>query len=187
MCGVSTEDVERAVAASGENLALVLLDEVEGEGLRYRIERRGEDGAALSALVDAPVTLLSGRCRNGSWTLRLRAVGHEPIAAFQVACESAGIPLTLSRLGPLAAADGDGGSDPTTAQLEALELAYRRGYFDDARTATLDELAGELDISRQALAGRLRRGHRTLLGRLFATGADGALLETLVTGAREPE
>ncbi|AEH36174.1 helix-turn-helix domain-containing protein [Halopiger xanaduensis] len=53
------------------------------------------------------------------------------------------------------------------AQLEALELAYERGYFDEPRRATLEDLAAGVGITRQSLAGRLRRGHRNLLAGLF--------------------
>lgn len=45
-----------------------------------------------------------------------------------------------------------------------------RGYFDEPRRATLDDLASELGITRQSLAGRLRRGHRNLLAGLFGFG-----------------
>lgn len=52
----------------------------------------------------------------------------------------------------------------TDPQYEALVAAYEAGYFDTDRDATLSEIAADLDISRQALAGRLRRGHRQLIG-----------------------
>jgi predicted DNA binding protein len=51
----------------------------------------------------------------------------------------------------------------TDPQYEALVAAYEAGYFDSDREATLAEIAADLGISRQALAGRLRRGHRQLI------------------------
>jgi len=52
----------------------------------------------------------------------------------------------------------------TDSQREALITAHEAGYFDSERAATLAEIADDLGISRQALAGRLRRGHRQLIG-----------------------
>lgn len=51
----------------------------------------------------------------------------------------------------------------TDRQYEALVLAYKRGYFGAERKVTLEELADEFDISRQAFAARLRRGHERLI------------------------
>jgi len=51
----------------------------------------------------------------------------------------------------------------TDDQLEALEAAYHEGYFNVPRDVTLSELAETLDISRNALSARLRRGSRNLL------------------------
>ena len=147
-----------------------------GEGLLFRLEWDADTDGLLRALVDVPVRLLAGTYRDGLWTLRLRAVDRAAISTFQDACVAAGVSLTLSRLGPLADAAGHPEAGLTAAQIEALELAHRRGYFDDARKATLDDLSAELGISRQALAGRLQRGHRNLLGTLFASTDGGPIV-----------
>jgi predicted DNA binding protein len=51
----------------------------------------------------------------------------------------------------------------TDEQREALVLARREGYFDVPRGITLEELGTMLDISRQAVSNRLRRGTRHLV------------------------
>jgi predicted DNA binding protein len=48
-------------------------------------------------------------------------------------------------------------------------LALRHGYFDTPRETTLEELAVELDISRQALSERIRRGNERLLRQSLPT------------------
>ena len=48
-------------------------------------------------------------------------------------------------------------------------LAYERGYFNSPRDVTMTELGEELGISQQAIASRLRRGIRQILGRTLAT------------------
>lgn len=58
-------------------------------------------------------------------------------------------------------------SELTGKQREAVELAVVRGYYANPRGADLETLAGELDISRQALAHRLHSAEGKLLGQLF--------------------
>lgn len=51
----------------------------------------------------------------------------------------------------------------TEDQQEALEVAYHAGYFAIPREQTQTEITEQLNISRNALSARLRRGHRNLL------------------------
>lgn len=53
---------------------------------------------------------------------------------------------------------------PTEQQREALVAAYERGYFAEPRETSLEELAESLGLSSTAVAGRLRRGMRSLIG-----------------------
>ncbi|MFC7202958.1 helix-turn-helix domain-containing protein [Haloferax namakaokahaiae] len=48
-------------------------------------------------------------------------------------------------------------------QLEAVRLAYERGYFETPTETTLAELADNFDISEQALSQRLRRATRRMV------------------------
>jgi predicted DNA binding protein len=57
-------------------------------------------------------------------------------------------------------------------QREALVLALRRGYFETPSEVGLDELAEELDITRQALSNRIRRGNRNVLRKVLLTSAN---------------
>lgn len=139
-----------------------LVDTVESEHL-FRIEWTDEYEGILSGVVETGVTLLSATGTVEEWTLELRG-SRDEIAAFQSACEERDISVTLTSLyslGPTAPTDEYGLTDP---QREALLTAFRMGYFDHPRRATLADVAGELDISRQALSARLRRGSRNLVG-----------------------
>ena len=61
------------------------------------------------------------------------------------------------------------GSDaPTDQQREALVTAYELGYFAESRDTSLEDVAAELDLSATAVAGRLKRGMRSLLGMTVA-------------------
>lgn len=57
----------------------------------------------------------------------------------------------------------------TVDQFEALTAAYRGGYYDIPRSASLQDLAEEFDITYQSLSERLRRGHGALVGDALET------------------
>lgn len=56
----------------------------------------------------------------------------------------------------------------TERQGSALVSAYESGYYDTPRRTTLDDLATEFGVSRQAVSTLLRRGHRQLIGTTLA-------------------
>jgi PAS domain-containing protein len=57
----------------------------------------------------------------------------------------------------------------TDRQREAMEAAYRAGYFRWPRDSTAEEIAETLDISAPTLHAHLRKAEDTLLGKLFET------------------
>jgi hypothetical protein len=68
----------------------------------------------------------------------------------------------------------DGESEPpgdglTDRQHEALRIAYERGYFDIPRRASLEDVAGELDIAPSSVSERLRRAQTQLVEETVAT------------------
>lgn len=56
----------------------------------------------------------------------------------------------------------------TDKQLDALEYAFERGYYESPPEVSLSELAQEFDISEAALSQRLARAERTVMGELFS-------------------
>ncbi|SDR27506.1 helix-turn-helix domain-containing protein [Natronobacterium texcoconense] len=173
--GASRAAVTNALETACERSEFTLVDELESRGLLYRVNWDPNIDGIVSAIVDSDVTLLSATGKRNEWTFRLRVADHDELGAFQDRCRNVGVRIDLSRLLPLEYDDGNGDERITPPQLEALELAFQRGYFDDPRRATLDDLATELEITRQSLAGRLRRGHRNLLAGLF--GSSGGQIE----------
>lgn len=55
----------------------------------------------------------------------------------------------------------------TDRQREALEAAYRAGYFEWPRASTAEEIADALGITASTLHGHLRKAEETLIGVLF--------------------
>jgi predicted DNA binding protein len=60
-----------------------------------------------------------------------------------------------------------GVEDLTDRQREAMEVAYRAGYFRWPRDSTAEEVAETLDISAPTLHAHLRKAEDSLLGKLF--------------------
>jgi PAS domain S-box-containing protein len=59
------------------------------------------------------------------------------------------------------------GADMTDRQREALEAAFRAGYFDWPRDSTAEEVAASLDITSATLHGHLRKAENRLLSAFF--------------------
>ncbi|RLM57192.1 PAS domain S-box protein [Halobellus sp. Atlit-31R] len=57
----------------------------------------------------------------------------------------------------------------TDRQREVLSAAYQRGYFDQPKSVTGDELAAQFGVSRSTIHQHLRAGERNLLGTLLGT------------------
>lgn len=101
-----------------------------------------------------------------------RVPSREAAVEFRQVCTERGFDFRLERLYREETTAEDGGIDGrygvTAAQREALSTALEMGYFEVPRDASLERVADELDISRQALSTRLRRGQMNLLGNTLA-------------------
>lgn len=126
----------------------------------------GVNGFAQSVL-DAEVTLLSAVGSTDGWAVEVRGDDYDAISRFDSRCDALGVDAELTSLHGLLPAT-ERTELVTEPQRAALLLAYERGYYDTPRTATLDSLADELDISRQAVAARLKRGTRRLVEGVLA-------------------
>jgi PAS domain-containing protein len=62
---------------------------------------------------------------------------------------------------------GDALADLTDRQREALEAAYRAGYFEWPRDSTAEEVAASMDVSAPTLHSHLRKAERKLLDRVL--------------------
>lgn len=109
------------------------------------------------ALAEHDITLLSGVGFGPNWRFQVRSEDQDEISRFVTTCRKEGIAITLLGLHSLHSGADDSRTDLTAPQREALLLAFEHGYFETPRRAILEELAGQIDISRQAFASRLRR------------------------------
>ncbi|MFB9806925.1 helix-turn-helix domain-containing protein [Haladaptatus pallidirubidus] len=85
------------------------------------------------------------------------------ITQFQRYCKDNNIDITITRLYALSEMRTGEQYHITTDQEEALIAAFEAGYFNEPREVTLKDIAQEMEITRQSLAARLRRGYRNLI------------------------
>jgi predicted DNA binding protein len=150
---------------------LLVLDTVDESGL-YRIEWAEEPTDLIEGIASADAVLLQAS-GNGTWEFRLRFPDHDDLSAFHNYIIERNIPCHIDRTYTLAETGKSGYRfGLSEAQREALLLALRRGYFATPSEMTLDELADELNISRQALSDRIRRGNEQVLRKALLSTVD---------------
>lgn len=152
-------------------LEFKVIDELEAQML-VRIDWNLDHESVLTAIVETDVTLLSGIGDEENWTFELRSSDQQNISEFQSYCRENDVPVQLTQLHALSPLESDREYDLTDGQRDALVLAYSRGYFDSPRNATQDDLADELEISRQAVSSRLHRGLRRLVASTLITSQE---------------
>lgn len=109
----------------------------------------------LESLRESHVHVFEARGGLEEWELQLHFADHAGLVGFNEQLTESGIPVTLNRLNNPSRADQPSLSPQ---QREAVELAYRSGYFDVPRSCRIQDLAAEVGISDSAFSQRLRRG-----------------------------
>jgi len=137
-----------------------LIDDLGTDGL-FRAEWEPEYIGIMGAVAAAGVTVIAASGSNEGWRFEIRAESSDQLAEFQQLCAAEELPVTLGRLQRLTVDDDTGLL--TDEQREALLAAYEAGYYAEPRETDLASVATTLDITRQALAARLRRAYRTLI------------------------
>lgn len=150
---------------------LKIIDELE-EQMFVRIEWNLDHESVLTAITNTGVNLLSGMGNAEKWTFEIRADEQQEVSDLQTYCREHDIPIELTQLHALSSLKSDREYDLTEGQRTALVLAYSRGYFDSPRDATQDDLAEELEITRQAVSSRLQRGIRRLVASTLITSQE---------------
>ncbi len=112
--------------------------------------------------VEHDIAYLDIELQDGEYTIRARVPDRDALTALREYCRDNEFSFALDRIYRETATDAVG-SPLTDAQAEAMRIAYEQGYFDSPRQATLDAVADEIGVSRQAVAARLRRGHKRLI------------------------
>ena len=145
---------------------ILTLDEQHGNERFYRVTWESEVENLMSGLSDVKATILEAVSDDGTfWELKALFPGRDALSEFHEFCLSREFSFRLDRVYQPDDPKERGEYGVTEDQREGLRAAYDAGYFDVPREATLAELADQLDISRNALSARLRRGQRNLLSK----------------------
>jgi len=154
-----------------EQSGVAALEQVEGvdDQILYRVEWTDAttDLGRVFRTTDATVLEASGR--DDAWHFELRFADHDGVQSFQAECVYSDVGLELRRLHSLSAVGTGESYDLTSEQRETLLTALERGYFEEPRDITLEELADELGLSPTAVSGRMRRAEAKLIARTLVT------------------
>lgn len=129
----------------------------------YRVMWQSNKPNLLTAASDAKATILEAVSDGEAWQLKILFPNRDALSEFHDYCVSNNFSFQLDRVYQAENPQERAEYDVTDEQQEALVAAYDAGYFDVPRGCNLTELADQIDISRNALSARLRRGQRNLL------------------------
>jgi len=134
-----------------------------GDSVLYRVDWKTGEETFLNGLSEADGAIVEGHANEVcSFTIRFK--NHADLTRFHQFYQSHEYPVHIDRVYTLDEEPGrDFGFDLTPAQRETLVQAVENGYFGVPRETKLDEIADELDISRQAASERVRRGTEQVL------------------------
>lgn len=97
------------------------------------------------------------------WEFRLRASDRQTFADSFDECRKQGCPFQIHQMASYDPDSASLGYGLTPKQREALQLAYKHGYFETPRQTTLSELGDELGITHQAMTKRFSKGVEKLI------------------------
>lgn len=156
-------------AAARDDPAVRRLTRVESTDGRhlYRATWAGSHDL-ITAVIETGATMLEARLNEGVWSFRLRFDDDGETKPFHRRCREHEIPVDITRVVTLDAADEHADYGLTERQQETLVTAYEAGYFKRPREATLADLSDELGVTEQAVSRRIGLGLDSLLSATLA-------------------
>ena len=130
---------------------------------RIRLTRGASALVDPDGWTDGQAVLGRTRQTGEKWVVEGLFRDRSVLQRFETRSEANGVPFSLLRVREADETFDDRQYGLTELQATSLRFALGRGYYDVPRTATLEDLAADLDVSHQALSERLRRGVRTLV------------------------
>jgi predicted DNA binding protein len=133
-------------------------------GILYRIEWGDcSDDGFLTALETTEATVLDAWGKQ-TWNFRVRFANEDCLTDFHDALRESGVTIGGERTHVVTVDNTRRWNfGLTPEEREALTLALERGYFETPSKADLADLGGELDITKQSVSDRIRRGNQKIL------------------------
>lgn len=161
--GTEIDDIESAFSDHPGLERIKLVDWIDEEYLLRAKWSLGFDGL-LPLMSRRGIVLIKAVGTDQQWTFEIRGDTRTDISEFEERCREADIAISIQKIHDLTPVETYVETALTDKQQEALVLAYERGYFETPREVTMADIGAELDISEQAVASRLRRGIKYVLG-----------------------
>jgi predicted DNA binding protein len=166
------EAVENAIEADPSVRDLTLLSAFDDE-LLYRMNWVSEVDLVLQMLTNSEATITDAYGTDGRWYLRILYPDRDSLAKTTQFAGDEDLTFTVTAIREMQG-EPSGRFGLTNAQFEALTTALENGYYTVPRETDQSDLAGELDISHQALSERLRRATGALVEDALLVGATAA-------------
>ncbi|WP_247729988.1 helix-turn-helix domain-containing protein [Halovivax limisalsi] len=134
-----------------------------GDSVLYYAEWDEDAEPFLDGLAETGGTIMEAH-GDAAWSFTVRFGNHAELTQFHRFYQDEHFPVHIERVAPLDDEIGvEYGFGLTPDQRETLIMAVENGYFSVPRGTKLDEIADELEITRQAASERVRRGTETVL------------------------
>ncbi|MFC7046143.1 helix-turn-helix domain-containing protein [Halobacteriaceae archaeon GCM10025711] len=135
----------------------------EGDSRLYQISHTDETELLTPKTTEVGGIMVEAESSYGGWLVELRLPDHEALHAIWEYASERGFQFDLVEVYQEADDADEGPFGLTDRQRETLLMAYERGYFEQPRETSLEELADALDVSQTAVSGLLRRGIERLI------------------------
>ncbi|WP_254529044.1 helix-turn-helix domain-containing protein [Natrinema gelatinilyticum] len=130
----------------------------------YRVTWKMEVPNLVAAVSEAKATVLEAISEDtNQWEVKILFPSEEALSEFHDYYIEHDFDIQPRRVYRPGNPEEQAEYEVSEKQQDALEAAYHAGYFAVPREYTLTEIAEQLNISRNALSARLRRGQRNLL------------------------
>jgi PAS domain S-box-containing protein len=169
------EAARDALAEAADGPVRLLRTAEDGTG--GRIEWQATGGSLLGTLVDHGTSVTGVRADGGEVRYELDAPSESDVRTLVDRLDERYDTRLLSKHQRTRSVDAgklpaDSIEDLTDRQREALEAAYRAGYFNWPRDSNAEEVAETLDISSATLHSHLRKAESTLFADIFDDRTD---------------
>ncbi|MFC5969989.1 bacterio-opsin activator domain-containing protein [Halomarina salina] len=148
--------------------SLSRLSEFDGERL-YRMSWGSKVAVVAHALAEQDATVLSAVGTDDEWSMRLFFPGRDALQRTHEFADDEGLSMTVDAIYETSDSNRDR-FGLTGPQHETLVTAFEQGYYDFPHGVTTEELGSSFDVSAQAAADRLRRGHGNLVEEALVAG-----------------
>lgn len=133
----------------------------------YAIEYTDEAKVVGPAITRATGLVLEATNEADGWRLTLQLQDRQELYELRKSVEEQGIDLEILGIEELEDTREEPEFGLTEPQREALVTAFVKGYYDEPREVSMENLAEDLGISPTAVSGRLRRGSARLIDELL--------------------